>query len=483
MGNENSSSMLPANGMKRWSIIVGVMSIIAISGAAYWAANRNKVSTDDAQIAGDLVPINARTSGYVNRIVVDENDQVRKGQLLVSLDQRDLNAKLHSAEATVNAQKAQASAASCQASITECSAPALAAQAGAGVAAAISALSAAQDQVTAARSQYMSSKANIESLKSAVKMASNNVELADSQVDAAKASLASAEYGVTSAQANVKKVSSDYSRFKELFVSGATSRQQLDSAEAANTSADAALEQARENVKTAKAAVAQAIAKRSAAVNQLSQAKAALTSGIHAASQACTGVNSAKAAVGQANARVSQAQAQASGASTAPQQIAASKAQYKASMAQTKQAVANVNNAKLQLSYTTISSPVGGVVSQKSVQMGQYVQPGQMLMSVVPLKRVWVIANFKETQIQGMHPGDRAIVDVDTYSGKSFEGRVKSIGAATQASFSLLPSQNATGNFVKVVQRIPVKIVFDKQLPKNVVLRPGANVTATVIMR
>jgi membrane fusion protein, multidrug efflux system len=126
---------------------------------------------------------------------------------------------------------------------------------------------------------------------------------------------------------------------------------------------------------------------------------------------------------------------------------------------------------------------VTGEAVSRNVNPGQYVQPGQALMAVVPLNDVWVTANFKETQIRGMKPGQRADIEVDTYSGRHFRGRVRGIGAASGEKLSLLPPENATGNFVKVVQRIPVRIVFDQPIPKGVVFRPGQNVIATVHVR
>jgi membrane fusion protein (multidrug efflux system) len=135
----------------------------------------------------------------------------------------------------------------------------------------------------------------------------------------------------------------------------------------------------------------------------------------------------------------------------------------------------------LQLSYTTIVAPMDGEVTRKTVEVGQIVQPGQGLMTIVPLHDVWVTANFKETQLADVRPGQKAEVKVDMY-GRKIPGWVDSIAGATGARLSLLPPENATGNFVKVVQRIPVKIVFDKLLP-DVVLRPGMNVDATIITK
>jgi membrane fusion protein (multidrug efflux system) len=141
---------------------------------------------------------------------------------------------------------------------------------------------------------------------------------------------------------------------------------------------------------------------------------------------------------------------------------------------------ANLAAAELQLSYTSIVAPVDGVVTRKSVEPGQIVSPGQGMMTIVPLRNVWVSANFKETQLANVHPGQPAEIHVDMY-GRAVRGHVDSIAGATGSRLSLLPPENATGNYVKVVQRIPVKIVVDDT--DNLVLRPGMNVDVTIFTR
>ncbi|MGH9703697.1 MAG: efflux RND transporter periplasmic adaptor subunit, partial [Candidatus Acidiferrales bacterium] len=138
--------------------------------------------------------------------------------------------------------------------------------------------------------------------------------------------------------------------------------------------------------------------------------------------------------------------------------------------------------AALNLSYTTITAPTDGVVTRKSVEVGQIVQQGQQLMVLIPLEKVWVTANFKETQLAKVKAGQKAEIHVDMYN-KTFTGRVDSIAGATGARMSLLPPENATGNFVKVVERIPVKIVLDPIPPEKAILRPGMNVNVTIITK
>jgi membrane fusion protein (multidrug efflux system) len=144
---------------------------------------------------------------------------------------------------------------------------------------------------------------------------------------------------------------------------------------------------------------------------------------------------------------------------------------------------ASLAQAELNLQYATVKAPVKGIVSRKTAEMGQTIQSGQPLMAIIPLENVWITANFKETQLTDMRPGQAATVKVDAYGGREFKGRVDSIAAATGARFSLLPPENATGNFVKIVQRVPVKIVLDAGQDAEHVLRPGMSVVPTVFTK
>ena len=186
-------------------------------------------------------------------------------------------------------------------------------------------------------------------------------------------------------------------------------------------------------------------------------------------------------AVNQARARLAQAQAQLKYAQTRPQQISVQQSRARAAQAETQRAAAILQQAELNLQYTTIVAPVSGIVGQRSVQPGQNVTPGQQLMTIVPLdsQNVWVTANFKETQLKYMRPGQPVKISVDTY-GRTYDGHVLNIAGATGARYSLLPPENATGNYVKVVQRIPVKIVFEKGQDPEHLLRPGMSVEPNV---
>jgi len=193
-------------------------------------------------------------------------------------------------------------------------------------------------------------------------------------------------------------------------------------------------------------------------------------------------VDAERANLAAAQSRVVQAEASLRSAQTAPQQVAVARARAGAAAAAVQRAKAAVEQARLNLQYTTIRAPVSGIVSQRNVEVGQVVQAGQPLFGVVDLDNIWVTANFKETQLKNMRPGQPARVKVDAY-GRAWSGHVDSIGGATGARFSLLPPENATGNYVKVVQRIPVKVVFDKGQDPQHLLRPGMSVVPTVLTK
>lgn len=281
--------------------------------------------------------------------------------------------------------------------------------------------------------------------QAAILRAQGGVLTAQKELDAARARLSLSKARAAEAQANETRAAKDLARLKPLIAKDEISQQQYDSAVA---NADAA----RAAVESAQAAIAEAE----------------------------SGIAAAAARVTQAQAVVGEAEAQAEGANTGPQQIATSRARAAAASARVELAHTAIAQAQLNLEYAVLKAPVTGYVSRKNVEVGQVIQPGQPLLAIVPLEDVWVTANFKETQLDLMRPGQPATVQVDAYDGATFTGRVDSISAATGARFSLLPPENASGNFVKVVQRIPVKIVLDNNQDAERVLRPGMSVVATV---
>jgi membrane fusion protein (multidrug efflux system) len=254
--------------------------------------------------------------------------------------------------------------------------------------------------------------------------------------------------------------------------------------------AEARLVQAQANAKTANADLIRygsLVSKKEISQQQYDQAVAAATSANATVTAAEAGVRSAQEVVKQARARLGQSQASLANAQITPKQISVTQARARAGEAQAARAQASLDQAALNLGYTKIVAPVDGVVGNRNAQVGQNVQVGQEMLSIVPLTDIWVTANFKETQLEHMRPGQHVEIKVDALGGQKFNGKVTSIGGATGARFSLLPPENATGNYVKVVQRIPVRIDFDDaskpDFNKDRRLRPGLSVVPDVRVR
>lgn len=304
--------------------------------------------------------------------------------------------------------------------------------------------------VAQARANLANSEATAQSLNITVPITSVNtssqLSFTSSDIESAKAGIASAEkqlaaahYQLVQAQATDVRAQDDLKRYKML----------VDKKEVADQIYDQALATARAST----AAVAGAEATEAAA----------------------------KQAVEQANSRLAQAQANHQYAETAPQQVSSTKARARAAIADVEQKRALLEQAELNLQYTKVIAPVSGVVN-KTVVVGLNVQPGQQMLTVVPLEEVWITANFKETQLRHMRVGQKAKIHVDS-SGRTFYGHVDSLAGATGPLFSLLPPENATGNYVKIVQRLPVKIVLEPGENKDHQLRPGMNVVPYVYLK
>src|SRR5262249_1028897 len=217
-----------------------------------------------------------------------------------------------------------------------------------------------------------------------------------------------------------------------------------------------------------------------AAVSAAEAARAAVDSAEAGVVQVQHEVEVAKAKTAQSQAELQQALAQAEGAKTAPQQIVITKAEGEGAEGGAGLGKAALDQALLNLEYTSVKAPVAGNVSKKTVEAGQVVQPGQPLMAIVPMEDIWVTANFKETQLAEMRPWQRATVSVGAFGGRGLQATMHSIASATGAKFSLLPPENATGNYVKVVQRIPIKLVFDEGQDPEHQLRPGMSTVVKV---
>lgn len=339
----------PAGRSKRPIILIIVALVLLVGGYFGWQQYQFGLSheeTDDAQVEGDVYPILPRIGGPVVDVKVQDNQAVKKGDVLVTLDPADYQQRVNAAEA---------------------------------------ALAAARANVVAAQAGVGTAQANVSSAQSAI--------------------------GVS--DANRSRLEKDLKRSAFLRKEDIIPQSEYDAVQA--------------NLKS----------------------------------------TSAQRSTAQQQVRVAQ------------QQVAAARQQIAVAEAVVKQRQADLDNAKLQLSYTTITAPGNGVVSKKGVQPGQVVSPGQQMMGLVASEQTWIIANFKETQLENMKVGQPVNVEVDAYPNEEFQGHIESLSAATGARFALLPPDNASGNFVKVTQRVPVKIVLDKADPEHP-LRAGMSVVATV---
>jgi len=291
----------------------------------------------------------------------------------------------------------------------------------------------------------VSTSSDLRTASGGVDEAQAGITVASSQVDAAKAQLLAAEARARERQATATRASRDVERLKPLVEKEEIAQQQFDAAVATADAARAAAEAAESEVVAAR-----------------------------------TGVAVAEQRAVQARVASTRADAALAAARTAPEQVEVTRARAAAAGARVKQAAAQLAQAQLNLERTVIKAPSNGIVGKRSVELGQQVQAGQPLFALVSRDDVWVVANFKETQLAAMRPGQVADVEVDALDGQTFRGKVDSIGAATGAKFSLLPPENATGNYVKVVQRVPVKIVLDPGQDADHHLRPGLSAVPTV---
>ena len=392
---------------------VGALAVLAVLTIILILHYYNRVSTDDAQVDGHIVPMASKIYGEIAEVRVDDNQAVKAGQVLVRIDPRDYQARLDQAKAALALAESQAQAAQVGVPMTQ---------------------ETTKSYSSSADAQLANSEAEYDRARIGYEKDST-------------AELAFARANVDARQADNDRAQADLARMKPL----------VQKAEISELQFDAYLAAAR------------------VAESELGAAKDRLAASERAAEISKAAMSAARDKVDQARAGVEQAQAN-------HKQVPIKQADAAAAIAAVAQAKANLEAAELQLSYTTVVAPVDSVVTKKSVEVGQIVQPGQSLLVLIPLQDIWVTANFKETQLAKVRPGQKAEIHVDMY-GETFPGHVDSIAGATGARLSLLPPENATGNFVKVVERIPVKILVDPVPPDKAILRPGMNVDATIITK
>jgi membrane fusion protein (multidrug efflux system) len=305
---------------------------------------------------------------------------------------------------------------------------------------------------------YEKAKADFDDAQATAAAAGVNVPITSvsttNQVSSTEADVASARAGIAAARQQF-----------------AAAKAQRDQAEANNVKAQNDLERYR-----------QLVDKQEISQQQFDEAVAAAKASAAAVEAAHAMADAAQSQVTQAQGKLADAEANFRNAQTAPRQMEVIRSRAASALAQAQQKKAELDQAQLNLQYTKIVAPVTGVVSDRTVEVGQNVAPGQELMKVIPLNDVWITADFKETQLREMKVGQPVTIEVDA-NGRKYKGKVDSLAGGTGARFSLLPPENATGNYVKVVQRIPVKIVLDPGENKDQSLRPGMSVEPKVWIR
>jgi len=391
-------------------LVVSLIILALASGVPYLLHFLSHESTDDAFIDGNIVAISPRVTGYIIRVYVKDNEQIRAGDRLVDLDPRDFEAHLNAAKAALKSAKAAYGARNIAVELT----------------------------TTTATAGLNEAKDNVEAVKARVQEAKARFDLSKATLDQVKAE-------TVAARARHRLDVTDLKRYREMAKTRTVSPQDLDHARAAEQISAAALTAAKKKIVTQRARIRETAAALKAAEAELRQANARLIA-----------------------------------ARSAPQRIRQSRSMAEVTGADIEKARAEVVQASLNFSYTKIYAPCDGFVTKKEVQPGQLVQRGQSLLAIVP-RSVWVTANFKETQLTHMRPGQPVDITVDAYPDLILHGHVDSIQHGTGASFSLLPAENATGNYIKVVQRVPVKIIFNQSKEAiHVLLAPGMSVTPDV---
>jgi membrane fusion protein, multidrug efflux system len=407
------------------------ITLAVLAAAAYgtwvWLGARHQVSTEDAYVEGAVVMISARVPGPVAKVHVGDNEHVRAGQLLVEIDPRDFQIRVEQARAAVAMVTAEAQG--------------------------------ARSEVPLARestdSRLQQARATLAAARVAVEVGRAEEDEARARAQSRRAAAAAAQADIALAESTADRTRLDLERASRLAAGGLIAQQELDAIRTAHRSAIATLDAAQRRLGQAE---------RDTEAAEAEMRRRALS-------------------VQQAQRRVDEAEAMVADAQSQQTQVPVKEAAAGRAGASVEQAQAELAAAELELAKTRIVAPAGGMISKKTVEPGQMVQIGQPLLAIVPLDGVWVVANLKETQVGRVRPGQPVTVHVDTFPGRLFRGRVDSISAGTGARFSLLPPENASGNWVKVVQRVPVKILLEDYHANPHLLRAGMSATVTIDVR
>ena len=409
--------------------------VLIIAGIAYWLYARQYESTDDAFVDADVTQVSPKVSAYVKKIYVDNNQMVHKGDLLVELDPSDLQVRLQQAQAQLENARSQRDVAEANAHLT-------------------TRTTAASQQT--AQSNLQSARQNVEQQRLASQARQAQITQAQAAANTSEATLRQAQAQVPGARANVQLAQVEYNRRLVLFNRGDISRQNLDQAMNAFQTAQAQLNAAEKAVKQLSRGLTRP--------RQTSAPPRKLT-----ASRSPRSISHSRRS---ANRR--------GGFRTpTPHRNVSRSANHRSTTAEAGdpgRGGGRRDRPSSNLHIQRSIAPEDGYVTRKNVEEGQLVQVGAPLMAISQSDEIWVVANFKETQLENMQIGQPVDIKVDAFPSESFHGKVESLQAGTGSRFSVLPAENATGNYVKVVQRVPVKIVFDEPPDKIKRLVPGMSV-------
>jgi membrane fusion protein (multidrug efflux system) len=409
-------------------LAIGLVAVSAgVYGVRLWHYWDAHVATDDAFVEAHVSPVSARVRGTVLEVLVRDNAHVPAGASLVRLDPRDFEVKVHQARAALQTAESRLRMATAGIPMTDESTRSLIELA----------------EATAAKATL------------GIASAQRGLEERRSRLAARRAAVQAAHADVAARQAEFDQAALDRGRILALFERSLVARQELDHAERAVRTTAAVLEAARQRLDGARAEVLQAEAE----------------------------VGSQEIALAQSRRQRDEAQAALANARSRRGEVTVRTAEAAGAEAQLAEARAALREAELNLEYTTIAAPIAGRVTRRTVEVGQVVQPGQPLLAIVDVENVWVVANYKETQLTRVRSGQRATITVDTHPGLELRARVDSIQSGTGSRFSLLPPENASGNFVKVVQRIPVKLVLEPGQTGQALLVPGMSVVPVIELR
>ncbi len=500
----------------RRKIALGVIGVVVLViallwGVRYYHYSQTHVSTDDAYVTGNLINVSPIIGGTLSQLVVDEGDTVRKGQLIARLEDSGQRAALRQAQAAYDVAISQVPQARLSLTYQQQATEAAIRKAQAEVSAQQAKTSGARQQVTLAaatvQSQIRQAGSQLAQAQAQAAGADAQVRTAQAVIQAQRQAIVTAQRAANAAQAEVASAQAaqtrsqlDLGRYASLVKAEAVTQQQYDQVLAAKQTADAQLDAAQQQAAQAQSQVAQARAAVTQALAQLQAAQKQADAVRQQIAVARAGVGLAEAnltqpAIQQTNVannigQGGQAEADLATAQAGEAQNRLRRSQVTTAEAQVRAAQASLANAQVEENDTSLYAPSDGTVVKKAVNTGAALSPGQTIVTITQGDYVYVTANFKETQLQNVRPGETAEVEVDSFPGRIFRGRVHSLNEATGASISLLPPDNATGNFTKVVQRIPVRIELipasesdDKQYARaddirN--LRQGMSVTATI---